>query len=144
MITLINKQKRLTRMKLIRCAWLSMWLCLSTTTVVAAPQDSSQAREDTRSSYPQKEEYRRGTYDQDQARQQQRPAEHRRQRHIEIQVRIGAPIPKPNNYQQLEINYAQYPHLSPPSRYQQWIKVDNYFVLINVLTNTVLKVVPAE
>lgn len=131
-------------MKLIRCAWLSMLLCLSTTLVIAAPQDSYQSREEGRTSYSQKEEYRRGAYDQDQSRQQRLPPEQRRQRHIEIQVRIGAPIPKQNNYQQNEINYTQHPNLSAPSRYQQWVKVDNYFVLINVLTNTVLKVVPAE
>lgn len=56
--------------------------------------------------------------------------------------KIGAPMPENYRFSDYVIDYTQYPRLSPPSRYQQWIKVDNRLVLINVLTNTILKVMP--
>ena len=56
--------------------------------------------------------------------------------------KIGHPIPENYRYSDYIIDSTDYPQLSSPSKYQKWIKVNNRFVLINVLTNTTLKVVP--
>lgn len=55
--------------------------------------------------------------------------------------KTGAPIPESYRFADYTVDYTQYPKLTAPSRYQIWIKVDNRFILINVLTNTTLKVV---
>ena len=132
-------------MKAIRCAMLSILLALSTTVLIAAPQDFSQSREDTHRAVQNQEHMGHGEKRQDTYHQNNKKAhEHRRQHTIIIQWRTGTPVPKPNNYLQYEIDHKQYPQLSTPSRYQQWIKVDNHFILVNVVTNTILKVIPAE
>lgn len=65
----------------------------------------------------------------------------RSERGAERSMRVGAPIPAMYREAQ-QIDYTQHPKLSTPSRYQQWIKVNNRYLLINVLTNTVIKVMP--
>ena len=132
-------------MKLIRCALLSMLLVVLTTTTMSAPQDFSQSAEESGVVNANKDDNRRrGGKHQEEHRGNKGEGDMRRQRTIIIQWRTGTTVPKPNNYMQYEIDHTQYPKLSAPSRYQQWIKVDDHFILVNVVTNTILKVIPIE
>ena len=129
-------------MKLIRCVLLSMLMVFLTTTVMSAPQDFSQSADEPTPAVINKDDQRRGGKRPDENYRGGKPSEHRRQHTIIIQWRTGTTVPKPNNYMQYEIDHTQYPKLPQPSRYQQWIKVDNHFILVNVVTNTILKVIP--
>ena len=143
MMTILNKQKKVAMMKILSCACLIIWLSAHTFTAMAAPQDSMPNNQG-RSHHLNKEERRGGD------REGRERFSQRHQAMINELPRVrerghwktGAPIPQ--NYLDTEhqVDYTQYPKLSEPSRYQQWIKVDDRFILINVITNTVLKVTP--
>lgn len=126
-------------MKSISSAMLLSLLMLSAQSTFAAPQDyqrNTEIRTDKQYIRIEHRHYERGnrenTRDKDQAE---------RGRGAERSMQVGAPIPI--MYREAEqVDPINYPKLTPPSRYQQWVKVGNRFLLINVLTNTVIKVVP--
>ena len=129
-------------MKLIHCAVLSVLMCFGTTSGMAAPEDTMPSREDLRSSY-KKEEQRHGGAERGGERMHKMSIE-RRSFHAESSWKTGASISNLPNAapSQQAVDYSKYPQLSTPSRYQKWIKVDGHFILINVMTNTILKVIP--
>ena len=54
-------------------------------------------------------------------------------------LKAGMPLPEEfRNAQRVDFKNGQ--NLSEPSRYQQWVKVKDRYVLMNVLTNTIIKV----
>lgn len=55
--------------------------------------------------------------------------------------KVGMTLPQ--DYQQNAnlIDADDYPQLPQPTRYQQWIRFNNQYILLNVLTNTVIKIV---
>lgn len=55
--------------------------------------------------------------------------------------KIGSTVPEKYRYANYQIDYNNNPQLTPPTRYQQWIKVQRQYILINVLTNTIIKIV---
>lgn len=61
-----------------------------------------------------------------------------------LPLQTGTALPENFPVAQRQVDYSINPKLSEPTRYQQWIKVKNKFVLLNVLTNTVIKVVSDE
>lgn len=113
-------------------------MLLSGQSTFAAPPDyqrNIEIRTDKQYIRIEHRHYQRGNRDNtdDRRSEQSRPTER--------SMQVGAPMPI--TYREVEqIDYTNYPKLSPPSRYQQWVKVNNRFLLINVLTNTVIKVVP--
>lgn len=55
--------------------------------------------------------------------------------------RLKAGMPLPEEFRNAErVDYKNGQNLSEPSRYQQWVKVKDRYVLMNVLTNTIIKV----
>jgi Ni/Co efflux regulator RcnB len=55
--------------------------------------------------------------------------------------RVGKRLPDQYLFSEFQVDYRQNEKLSPPTRYQQWIKVNDRYMLINVMTNTILKIV---
>lgn len=55
--------------------------------------------------------------------------------------RLKAGMPLPEEFRSAQrVDYKNAQNLSEPSRYQQWVKVKDRYVLMNVLTNTIIKV----
>ena len=55
--------------------------------------------------------------------------------------RAGMTLPIEYRTNENTIDADHYPQLSQPTRYQQWVRVNNQYMLLNVLTHTVIKVV---
>ncbi|OEY94431.1 RcnB family protein [Acinetobacter qingfengensis] len=55
--------------------------------------------------------------------------------------RVGKTLPDQYKFNAAQVDYTQNNRLSQPTRYQQWIKVNDRYMLINVMTNTILKIV---
>ena len=110
---------------------------------IAAPQDYSQAQNsNTQMERRDREERFRKEHGERYRINISIYSEHHRGGRSRSDWKVGAPIPENYRYTDYAVDYQQYPQLPEPSRYQQWIKVDNRFILINVLTNTTLRVVP--
>lgn len=72
-------------------------------------------------------------------REQQRNFE---EKHPHREWQIGASLPERFRYAENYVDYTSNPKLTAPTRYQQWIKFRRHYILFNVLTNTIIKVVP--
>ncbi|MCH4248857.1 MAG: RcnB family protein [Acinetobacter populi] len=110
--------------------------------IFAAPQDGGRSfdqRNQSESDYkPQinRDDFRKPR---DQRRQDNDdPSRH----HEKFYWKAGATLPEQYRSANHQIDYSNNPKLAPPTRYQQWIKVKNKYVLLNVITNTIIKVVP--
>lgn len=55
--------------------------------------------------------------------------------------RAGMTLPVDYRDYDSDVDEERHPKLTPPTRYQQWVKVNNQYILLNVLTHTVIKVV---
>lgn len=55
--------------------------------------------------------------------------------------RAGMTLPIEYRSNENTIDADHHPQLSQPTRYQQWVRVNNQYMLLNVLTHTVIKVV---
>lgn len=55
--------------------------------------------------------------------------------------RAGMTLPIEYRSNENTIDADHYPQLSQPTRYQQWVRINNQYILLNVLTHTVIKVV---
>lgn len=56
----------------------------------------------------------------------------------------GATLAEKYRHADNYIEAAHYSQLSEPTRYQQWVRVKRHYILFNVLTNTIIKVIPAD
>ncbi len=105
---------------------------------LATPQDQPQNNEQHSpedKKFKSREEYRQFR------EQRKQEGEHRRHRDKD-QLRAGSTLPEQYRYADYQVDYTQHPKLTPPTRYQQWIKINRQYLLMNVLTNTIIKVVP--
>ena len=129
-------------MKFLRYAMTTVLLTLAVQMAVAAPQDVSAEQNPRNYKEMRGDDQRRSERGERHRHMQIENGEIRRGNRGRGDWKIGAPIPDDYRFADYAIDATQYPKLSAPSRYQQWIKVDNRFILINVITNTTLKVVP--
>lgn len=60
----------------------------------------------------------------------------------ELKPKVGTILPE--IYRQNIIVYNSVAGLTEPSQYQQWVKVEKDYILFNLLTNTIIKVVSDE
>lgn len=105
----------------------------------AAPQDyiPNHAQHDEIPSH----EGKRFKSKEDYREQRKQDGEHRRQRE-KNHWKAGSTLPREYRYTDYQVDYTQHSKLSPPTQYQQWIKINNQYMLMNVLTNTIIKVIP--
>ena len=55
--------------------------------------------------------------------------------------KVGQKVPTQYHGQSYKINHSKYKKLSKPSRNQEWIKVNNDYVLTNTVTHVILKII---
>lgn len=60
----------------------------------------------------------------------------------ELKLKVGTILPE--SYRQNIIAYTSVAGLTEPSQYQQWVKVERDYILFNLLTNTIIKIVSDE
>lgn len=60
----------------------------------------------------------------------------------ELKPKVGTILPE--IYRKNIIAYKSVAGLTEPSQYQQWVKVEKDYILFNLLTNTIIKVVSDE
>lgn len=125
-------------MKYLSCAVLLLVSGIMLQQAIAAPQEI-QTQEDKKYQREQStasSEDRR-SHDREQYRQ-----EGDKRRHREGYWKTGTTLPEQYRNLDDQVDYTEHPNLTQPTRYQQWIKVKNKYILLNVITNTIIKVVP--
>ncbi|GAA5000920.1 hypothetical protein GCM10023206_03120 [Acinetobacter puyangensis] len=106
----------------------------------AAPQDGGRPY-DRHNEYEYKNQTNREDFHK--SRDQRRQQDDNSSRHHEkFYWKAGATLPEQYRSANNQVDFSDNPKLAPPTRYQQWIKVNNKYVLLNVITNTIIKVVP--
>ncbi|MFC3901309.1 regulator RcnB of Ni and Co efflux [Acinetobacter marinus] len=101
-------------------------------TTFAKPKDNQHPHD------PSFEQDRHGQGDERQKNDKGRGQGKKQQRH-NAPLKAGQALPEEFRHAE-RVDYRDHRQLSEPSRYQQWVKVNDRFVLMNVLTNTILKV----
>lgn len=55
---------------------------------------------------------------------------------------VGRRLPEQYRYSEYLVDYRENSKLTAPTRFQQWVKIDEQYLLINIMTNTILKIIP--
>lgn len=55
--------------------------------------------------------------------------------------KVGNRLPEEYRYSEFFVDYRQHHKLNAPTRFQQWVKVNDHYLLINIMTNTILQVI---
>ncbi len=110
-------------------------LCIATTAMpfsLAAPKDQAKIDPDT-------------SISQSRSNRPSHQEKHNHNKHRDdVDWKAGTTLPEEYRVKDYQIDSSNNPKLTPPTRYQQWIKVKNKYILLNVITNTIIKVVPIE
>jgi Ni/Co efflux regulator RcnB len=74
-------------------------------------------------------------------REQRRHDNDRHQHRKNFVWQAGATLPEKYRSTDNYVDYTSNAKLTAPTRYQQWLKIKKHYILFNVLTNTIIKIV---
>ena len=130
---------------LVKAIVLSISTALVAIPAMAAPQDHQPQKHQT---------YNKAAAQQHQAphyqQQNKHPAQpsdykqtHRKSVDPSRDWRVGQKVPTQYHSQAYKVDHKQYKKLNKPGRNQQWIKVNGDYILTNVMTHSIIKIIAA-
>lgn len=120
---------------LIKAIVLSLSTALVAAPAIAAPQDHhSQQHNQQHNQQPAQNHHKAHV-------QQHHNAVHKKALNPSHDWKVGQKVPSQYHGKSYKVDHTKYKKLSKPGKNQQWIKVNGDYVLINVISHNIIKII---
>ncbi|MFD1438814.1 RcnB family protein [Acinetobacter sp. ANC 4282] len=120
---------------LVKAIVLSLSTALVAAPVMAAPQDHHSQQHNQQHSQQSAQSHHKAPV------QQHHNAAHKKAVNPSHDWRVGQKVPSQYYAQSYKVDHKKIKKLSKPGRNQQWIKVNGDYVLINVMSHSIIKII---
>ena len=121
---------------LVKAIVLSLSTALVAAPAMAAPQDHNQPHQVNQQNQPHHVDQHKAP-----VQQQHKPAVHKKAVNPSHDWRVGQKVPSQYHGKSYKVDHTKYKKLSKPGKNQQWIKVNGDYVLTNVVSHTIIKII---
>lgn len=130
---------------LVKAIVLSVSTALIASTAMAAPQHQAYNDHPAKPQPHQQQSHQKYQDNRNQHVNQKQNQQHKSASHKRTDPsrdwKVGQKVPAQYHGQSYKVNHSKYKKLSKPGRNQEWIKVNNDYVLTNTITHVILKII---
>ncbi|NNH00740.1 RcnB family protein [Acinetobacter sp. ANC 5414] len=120
---------------LIKAIVLSLSTALVAAPAMAAPQDHHSQPHNQQHNQPPAQNHHKAPV------QQHHNAVHKKAVNPSHDWRVGQKVPSQYHGKSYKVDHTKYKKLSKPGKNQQWIKVNGDYVLMNVMSHNIIKII---